>query len=117
MALFIWKKSKPRREHTDFNISSFKTVRINSINCERQPINTALSNDEMKTGCRLGIDSHADISCVNKHAFVESVMEGMIVDAILFDGSLERASNLSIVHDIYPIDNLVTFNTHLYKNM
>ena len=69
----------------------------------------------MKKGCRLGIDSHADTSCVNKHAFVESFVEGMTVDAIPFDGSLGKASNLSIVHAIYAVDNKSTFRTHLIR--
>ena len=69
----------------------------------------------MKQGCRLGIDSHADTSCVNRHAHIESIVEGITVDAIPFDRSLGKASNLPIVHAIYAIDNPLTFQTHLIR--
>ena len=94
---------------------SFKTMRISSINSEKQPINIPLTDEEMKRGCKLGMDSHADTCCVNKHAYVESIVEGMVVDAIPFDGSLGKASNLPIVHAIYAIDNPLTFSTHLIR--
>ena len=91
---------------------SFKTMRVSSINSEKQPMNIPLTDEEMKRGCKLGMDSHADTSCVNKHAYVESIVEGMVVDAIPFDGSLGKASNLPIVHAIYAIDNPLTFRVH-----
>ena len=94
---------------------SFKTMRVSSINSEKQPMNIPLTDEEMKRGCKLGMDSHADTSCVNKHAYVESIVEGMVVDAIPFDGSLGKASNLPIVHAIYAIDNPLTFSTHLIR--
>lgn len=78
-------------------------------------MNLPLSDDEMKSGCRLGIDSHADTSCVNKHVFIENVVDGMTVDAVPFDGSLGKACNLSIVHAIFAIDNPITFRSHLMR--
>ena len=30
--------------------------------------NPKLTDQELYNGCRLGIDSHADVSCVGKHA-------------------------------------------------
>ena len=96
-------------------IHSFRTVRVNSINSTAPIVNDPLSDVQMKTGCRLGIDSHADTSCVNKHAFVESVVEGITVDAIPFDDSLGKATNLPIVHAIYAVDNKATFRTHLIR--
>ena len=69
----------------------------------------------MKTGCRLGCDSHADTCCVNSHAYVESVVEGVTVDAIPFDESLGKVSNLPIVHAILAIDNMLDGQTHLIR--
>ena len=34
---------------------------------------------KMKTGTKMGMDYHADTTCVNKHAFIESVIEGLTV--------------------------------------
>ena len=79
----------------------------------------------MKTGTKMGMDSHADTTCVNKHAFIESVIGGLTVDAIPFDDSIGKMSNLPIVHAIYAYDDpeslrtfLLQFNNAIYnKNM
>ena len=47
--------------------------------------------------------------CVNKHAFIESIVEGITVFVIPFDGSIGKATDLPIV---YAIDNMATFETH-----
>ena len=73
----------------------------------------------------MGMDSHADTTCVNKHAFIESIIEGLTVDAIPFDDSIGKMSNLPIVHAIYAYDDpeslrtfLLRFNNTIYiKNM
>ena len=91
------------------SISEFQTTRkISQINVKayEKDINPVLGTEEMKTGTKTGMDSHDDTTCVNKHAFIESVIEGLTVDAILFDDSIGKMSNLPIVHDIYAYDNL-----------
>ena len=90
------------------SISAFQTTRkISQINVGAydKDINPVLGTEEMKTGTKMGMDSHADTTCVNKNAFIESVIEGLTVDAILFDDSIGKMSNLPIVHDIYAYDN------------
>ena len=67
----------------------------------------------MRRGCRLGSDSHADTCCVNKHAYIKHVVEDITVDAIPFDDSLGKVSNLPIVHAIYAIDDANTSSTFL----
>ena len=36
-----------------------------------EDINTPLSVEELSTGTNMGIDSHADTTCVNKHVFID----------------------------------------------
>ena len=99
-------------------ISVFKTHRhVGSINIgsDDSKINPSLSPDELRLGTRLGLDSHADTSCVNKHAYVESVVEGITVDAIPFDESIGKMSDLPIVHAIYAYDDTHTFRTILVR--
>ena len=69
----------------------------------------------MKIGTKLGMDSHADTSCVNKHAFIEAIVDGMTVDAISFDETIGRLSNLPVVHSIYAFDNINTAETMLLR--
>lgn len=82
-------------------------VHVSSISSNTPQINAQLIEEKMKTGCRLGCDLHADTCCVNEHAYIESVVEGMTVDTIPFDESLGKVSNLSIVHAILAIDNML----------
>ena len=35
-----------------------------------------LSSEELTAGCRLGLDSHADVSCAGKHARVLETFHG-----------------------------------------
>ena len=109
-------------------ISAFYTKRsIKQINVGHhdKDINPNMNNDEMSLGTKMGIDSHADTTCVNKHAFVESIVEGLYVDAVPFDDSIGKMANLPIVHAIYAYDDpeslqtfLLRFNNAIYiKNM
>ena len=59
------------------SISAFQTARkisqTNSGSYDKD-INPVLGTEEMKTGMKMGMYSHADTACVNKHAFIESVI-------------------------------------------
>ena len=86
-----------------------------------QLINPDLNKEEMDTGIRMGMDSHADTTCVNKHAYIESVIEGITVDAIPFDSSMGKMSDLPVVNAIYAYDDpdslqtiLLRFNNSIY---
>ena len=109
-------RRKMRQRPIDFEVNSFRAARVQAIssNIDAQ-INAPLEEDEMKAGCRLGIDSHADTSCINKHAYVEHAVDGVAVDALPFDDNLGKASNLHIAHATHAIDNPVTFRTHLIR--
>ena len=61
------------------------------------------------------MDSHADISCVNKHAFIESIVEVMRVNAVPFEKCIGKISDLQIINAIYAYDNLNTFRTILLQ--
>ena len=54
------------------SISAFQTTRkISQINVGAydKDINPVLGTEEMKTGTKMGMDYHADTTCVNKQAF------------------------------------------------
>ena len=78
-------------------------------------INPMLEKGEQIAGIRMGMDSHADTTCVNKHAYVESIVEGITVDAIPFDASMGTMTNLPIVNAIYAYDDPELFNTILLR--
>ena len=61
------------------------------------------------------MDSRADTTCVNRHAYVESIVECVTFDAVSFDESLEKLSNLPIVDAIYAYNNPQTTRTSLLR--
>ena len=63
----------------------------------------------------MGMDSHADTTCVNKYAYIESIIEGHKVDAIPFDQSIGKLTNLPIVNAIYAFDDPQSMRTTLLR--
>ena len=101
---------------TTAKFSAFQSVRnIRAVNMKSsdKDINTPLSSKELSTGTHMGMDSHADTTCVNKHAFIESIVEGFTVDAIPFDKSIGKLTDLPIVNAVYAYDHPVEMTTHL----
>jgi hypothetical protein len=103
---------------TTAKFSAFQSVRnIRAVNMKSfdKEINTPLSSEELSTGTHMGMDSHADTTCVNKHAFIESIVEGFTVDAIPFDKSIGKLTDLPIVNAVYAYDHPVEMTTHLLR--
>ena len=79
-------------------------------------INPILIPDDMKLGSCLGMDSHLDTSCVNKHALIESIVEGMRGGAVPFYERIGKLSDLTIVNVIYEYENPINFAQFLYES-
>ena len=63
-----------------------------------------LSNEEMQTGAKLGIDSWADTCCAGRHCYVEEFVLGKVVNAVGFTPSLGAMNGLPIAHVLYAFD-------------
>lgn len=57
-----------------------------------------LSETELLEGCRLGMDSHADVTCVGKHARIVSVVEGTVSSVYPFNDSYDPMTNVRTVN-------------------
>ena len=111
-------KRKRRKTEGRLNSSFQSTLRKIGkavIGYHDQSINPVLPKEELVHGTRMGMDSHADTTCVNKHAYIESVVEGMTVDAIPFDASMGKMSDLPIVNAIYAYDDKDSMQTTLLR--
>ena len=64
---------------------------------------------------RLSSDSHVNISCVNKYAYVEAFVGRMTVNEIPFDESIGHLKDFPIVHAIYAVDNIMSYETTLFE--
>ena len=94
---------------------SVRNIRVVNIKSFDKDINLPLSAEEVTSGTNMGIDSHADTTCVNKHAYIESIVEGFTVDAIPFDKSIGKLTDLPIVNAIYAYDHPTEMTTHLLR--
>ena len=78
-------------------------------------INPILSPYDMHIYTFLVMDSHAYTRCVNKHEFIESIVEGMRVDEVPFYDIIGKLTDLPIINSIYAYDNPNTFRTILLQ--
>lgn len=98
-----------------FGITSTRNIKSLNIGAYDKEINQALSETELLKGTKMGMDSHTDTICVNEHAYIESIVEDMTVDAVPFDESIGRLSDLPIVNAIYAYNNPETMRTALLR--
>ena len=84
-------------------ITSFGTSNVSAVRNKRKV--TLLSNEELRTGCRLGIDSHADMSCVGRHARVLERYEGKSCTVYPFNDEMKPMQNIHTVNAVYAFDS------------
>ena len=91
-----------------YNISSFSFTRTKynqpySISSAKQKY-VSLTEDELLKGCRLGLDTHADISCAGKHARVNEVFHGQTCNVTPFNDSYSLMQNVHTANVSYAVD-------------
>ena len=67
--------------------------------------NPSLSEQELHDGCRLGLDSHADISCIGKHAKILEVFSGRTCNVQPFNDSYSPMKNIKTVNAAFAYDS------------
>ena len=105
--LYCWLWFIPPRKH--ISISSISTWKLSSdlsrnrtICKKRSCKRTSLSTIELDSGCRLGIDSHADTTCAGRHFKIIERIEGTSYNVSPFSGPL--FNNISMVNGIMATD-------------
>ena len=61
-----------------------------------------LSLDQVREGDRIGIDTHADMSCAGKHVRILEYIQGNLFDVLPFQGPSIR--NVSLANRIVVVD-------------
>ena len=110
--LYMVKTYQNKQHHIHINM--FTTARsLYGVNIGTQDIkiNKIIKPDYMHLGPCLGMYSHTDTSCANNHTFVASILEVMRVNAVPFDKSIGKTSDLPIVNAIYAYENPNKFRT------
>ena len=75
------------------------------VSSSKRSFNPSLTDDELRNGCRLGIDSHADVSCVGKHAKILEVFSGRTCNVQPFNDSYTP------MRDIYTVNAAFAYDT------
>ena len=78
--------------------TQFKTISANKQKTMNDT--TQLTEDELLQGCHLGLDSHADMTCIGRHAHILETYHGKICDVFPFNNSYEpiKIYTLSMQH-------------------
>ena len=99
-------------------ISSFHTTISRVVFNATSFTHPQLNEEEMRNGCRLGIDSFADTCVAGRHAHVISFIEGKEISAKAWDG--HKTQNLRIANVAYAYDTpigetiILVFNQCIY---
>ena len=102
-------------------LSMFKTSREvktdYSYDTFRHP---KLLKEELRLGCKLGLDRWVDTCCIGRHAHVEKFVLGKTVTVTGFSSSLRKLDNLPFAHILYTYDHaegsviLIEHNNTIY---
>ena len=89
-------------------VKGFSTKYVQEIMTKptsRKLFKLELSEAEKENGCRLGLDTHADISCVGKHARVLCYHEGQFCDVQPFHDSYDPLQGIKTCDAIFAYDS------------
>lgn len=75
-----------------------------SIQSSKRSSNVILSDEEISKGCRLGIDSHADMTTIGAHAHIFEVYEGQSCNVYPFNDSYAPMKNIKTVNAAFAYD-------------
>ena len=64
-----------------------------------------MTDDELLNGCRLGLDSHADMTCIGKHARILETYYGKVCNVFPFNDSYEPLKNVHTVNAAFAYDS------------
>jgi hypothetical protein len=73
-------------------------IQISTTKSTRKRKRQKLSAQEMETGCRLGMDSHADVNCVGRHAHISEVFLGRTCNVQPFNDSYAPMKDICTVN-------------------
>ena len=91
--------------HCQNIISAIRITYTAQISASTKRKSKPLTEDELLNGCRLGIDSHADISCLGKHARIISHRDNIVCSVQPFNDSYKPINNVHMIDGAFAIDS------------
>ena len=98
-----------KKAHHTLYINAFRTQfggtkTIAANNKMRNGQYLTLSDDELLQGCHLGLDSHADMTCIGRHARITEVFHGKVCNVFPFNDSYEPIKDIHTVNAAFAYD-------------
>ena len=94
----------PNKTRLAYSLSITKLATTVKSNISSTNKTTELSAEELQSGCRLGLDSHADISCAGRHARITATYHGQVCNVSPFNDSYKPMTNIHTVDTAYAVD-------------
>ena len=100
--------NKRKSTATTIIISALRTVfqvqsrDIHASSKSKRP--KPLTDDELNEGCRLGLDSHADMTCIGRHAHILEEYHGKVCNVFPFNDSYEPLKGIRTVNAAFAYD-------------
>lgn len=91
---------------SSFNVQFLRNLRDEkSIRATKKSKDVHLTAQELEEGCRLGMDSHADMTCIGAHAHIYEVYEGQTCNVFPFNDSYDPIANVKTVNAAFAYDS------------
>ena len=111
----LYTRARKTSSIRNININAFRTQfnSTKSIAANKRNDNKShsLTDDDLANGCHLGLDSHADMTCIGKHARILEVYHGKVCNVFPFNDSYEPIKNVHTVNAAFAYD---TDDGHTY---
>ena len=93
------------RRYPVCSICSFSLFFEHIVSALTKGKHITLGDDKLREGCRLGIDSHADMSCIGAHATILEVHEGQLCTVMPLNDTYTP------LRDIKTVNPALAYNT------
>ena len=101
--LFFSSISCVHRSMSSFSITKLASI-IRPIISSTEKSTVHLSPEELQLVCRLGLDSHADISCARKQVRIIATYHGQMCNVAPFNDFYKYMRNIRTVDTVYVVD-------------
>ena len=91
---------------TCYRCAGFVTTFTNVSASRHRKRLRGLTPEEQKAGCRLGLDSHADVHCLGRHARIVEILEGHTCSVQPFNDSYTPMTGINIVNECVAYDTI-----------
>ena len=92
------------RRYPVCSICSFSLCFERIVSASTKGKHITLGDDKLREGCRLGIDSHADMSCIGAHATILEVYEGQLCNIMPFNDTYTPLQDINSVNAAFAYD-------------